>query len=220
VQNYDVVVIGGGSTGQKAALAAGPRKHKVALIDQFGTNGANNYLGKMIEEFAKAAREEGSFQSAANAAKHCRTEFLQSQPHKRALQAAGIAVITGRAEQVSPTQIQVGTEQIRAKKIIIATGQPPITFEITGASCVQSTEAIFDLTTQPDRLIFINPSPTHLTLTEACRWLGVKVNLIVTTDPNSPIKLESIQKLQRSYRLYYLADNQPTKATAKLIIAG
>lgn len=225
---YDVVVIGGGVAGRSAALAVASRKRHVALIDEYGCAGWNNWLAGAARAFGLAASAAGSYEGLV-AAKAYRQS--QAAGYRHELQSVGIAVIAGRATFTSADVIDAGGQHIKAKRFVIATGRQQTNLPVAGGEYAQQPYQLFDLTRAPKRMIMIDPGALEQTLAQSLAATGVKVTIVNQSDEPAQstertykqingAKLGSIERLQRSYRLNLVADGETISLGAELIISS
>src|SRR5260370_3007363 len=68
---------------------------------------------------------------------------------------AGIAAFHGRARFVGPSTVQVGEEVLEGRYVVIATGQRPAGFKISGAKPLSTSEQFLQLNELPKRMLVI-----------------------------------------------------------------
>ena len=92
----------------------------------------------------------------------------------------GVAVLRGTARFTDAHTLTVGTNRVRARWIVLATGSRPAIPPIEGldADTVLTNETIFGLRDKPDHLFILGGGPIGLEMAFAHRRLGVPVTLI------------------------------------------
>jgi pyruvate/2-oxoglutarate dehydrogenase complex dihydrolipoamide dehydrogenase (E3) component len=97
-----------------------------------------------------------------------------------ALRRKGMDVLMGAARFLDPHTLQVGTERIRAKKILINSGAEPRIPAITGLSDVtySTYQQIFENDRLPRHLLVVGGGPIGCEIAQAYRRLGSEVTVI------------------------------------------
>jgi pyruvate/2-oxoglutarate dehydrogenase complex dihydrolipoamide dehydrogenase (E3) component len=153
-----------GSIPSKALLAAGKAVHNFEQMTQFGLK-----AGKLAIDHSKVY-------------KHVHDVMKKIEPHDSAehMESLGIQVIHDTASFVNDRELQVGSDYIRAKRYVIATGSTPVHPDVPGIEKVPyfTNETIFDAQRLLDHLVIIGGGPIGVEMAQAHRRLGSKVTLI------------------------------------------
>ncbi len=97
---------------------------------------------------------------------------------------SGIRLFKGNARFISPHEVTVGDEVIRAEKIIISTGSLPVVPPIPGlkeTGCLTSVEAL-ELERVPERLSIIGGGPIGAEFAQIFAAFGSKVHIYEALD--------------------------------------
>lgn len=206
-QSSDIVVIGGGAGGVAVALAASA-KRRVAVIDEHGTACPSQLETVMVEAFVMAVMGGMDFPDAIAVSKDARQNYLSQLPVKRKLQDAGVAVLTGKAQLISGSKVEVGHDRLMAKSIVIATGSEPVYPTISGWSNQSGVSSLLTLKRRPERIVVIGYAREFAPLLKGFTRLGTRVTATANTEMAVPIEIRlasgvvgSIERLQRSYRI-------------------
>src|SRR5438093_9253494 len=101
----------------------------------------------------------------------------------------GIDVFRGEARFVSPSEIEVNGQNLRAKNFVIATGSRAIISKIEGIDEVPyfTNETIFDeLKEKPENMIVLGGGPIGCELAQTFRRLGVEMTIVQRGDQLLP----------------------------------
>ena len=199
---YDLCVIGAGSGGLSAAAGAAAFGQKVVLIEKERMGGDCLNTGcvpsKALIAAARAAygfSESGQFGVKAQ---DPQVDFRKVQAHVQAVIAAiaphdsverfedlGVRVIRAAARFASPGEVTAGTETIRARRFVIATGSSPAAPAIPGLDTVPylTNETIFENRTLPEKLLIIGGGPIGMEMAQAHARLGSKVTVLEAFTP-------------------------------------
>ena len=197
--DYNLLVIGGGSAGLVSAYIAAAVKAKVALIerDKMGGDCLNTGCvpSKALIKSAKAADTlrhadryglesvpvKGSFAKIMGRVKDV---IAKVEPHDspERFRSLGVDCIAGSASFVSPWELEVvhndgRTERLTAKSIVVATGGKPAVPPIPGLADMDplTSDNLWDLDTQPERLLVLGGGPIGSELAHAFQRLGSQV---------------------------------------------
>jgi dihydrolipoamide dehydrogenase len=137
-QNFDVVVLGGGSGGYAAALRASELGFSVGLIEKDKVGGTCLHRGCIptkallhAAEVADATRDSSTFGVKATfdgidmAGVTSYREGIVAKKYKGLqglIAARKITTISGEGRLTSPTTVQVGDQTIIGKNVVLATG--------------------------------------------------------------------------------------------------
>lgn len=198
MQAFDIVVIGGGTAGMTAALAARSRGKRVALVEVEPRLGGDcTFYGcvpsKALIELAKLAHDS---RGAANTGVFDRApvlDFAAVQRESARIVAeiarderderftdAGIEVLHGNARFTSQTTLEVDGTPVAAAAFVIATGSAPAVPPIEGLETVDylTNRTIFSLTKLPRRLLVLGGGAIGLELAQAFRRFGSEVVIV------------------------------------------
>jgi pyruvate/2-oxoglutarate dehydrogenase complex dihydrolipoamide dehydrogenase (E3) component len=195
---YNVVVIGAGTAGLVTAAGTAGLGGRVALVERNKMGGdCLNYgcvpskaliaSARVIDRIRHASRwglneQEPQFEFE-NVFESMRSRRAEIAPHDSVerFEALGVDVFSGEARFVSPYEVLVDSQKLRAKNFVIAAGTragiPPIE-GIRGVPFL-TNETIFDeLRKKPDSMIVLGGGPIGCELSQAMSRLGVKVTII------------------------------------------
>ncbi|MEO7068806.1 MAG: mercuric reductase [Rhodanobacter sp.] len=195
---YDLVVVGGGTTGLVAAQAAAALGKKVALVERRLLGGNCLNIGcvpskalirtsRLYAEMRDAERYGAQVPTGIHvdfAAVMQRMRDIRARVSRtcsaRDLAAAGVDVFFGLGRFVSPTALQVGDSTLNFRKALIATGARPDTPQIPGlvAAGYYTNASMFNLTTLPPRLLVIGGGPLGCEMAQAFCRLGAQTTIV------------------------------------------
>ena len=191
---YDLIVIGGGSGGLAVAETAAQLGKSVALIES-GTIGGtcvnNGCVPKKIMWYA------ANLAHAIDDARDFGIESWRGKTDWQRLVTArenyisnitgywdgyvrdsGIERIEGHGRFVDKSTLAVGDALFTAPHIVIATGSRPIVPRLPGAELGMTSDGFFELTAQPSRVAIVGGGYIGVELSGVLAALGSKVTLI------------------------------------------
>ncbi|MDQ0615373.1 pyruvate/2-oxoglutarate dehydrogenase complex dihydrolipoamide dehydrogenase (E3) component [Microbacterium sp. W4I4] len=194
--DYDLIVIGAGSTGENVADYATKRGVRVAIIEDELVGGECSYWACMPSKALlrsghalRAARRlagakeavTGSVDASALLAR--RTSFTDGwsdEGQAAWVKSAGIELIRGRGRLVGPGRIQVGDRVITAKAVALATGSVPVFPPIPGLADAApwGTREATSADSVPERIIVIGGGVAGTELAFAFSSLGSQVTML------------------------------------------
>lgn len=198
MESYDLVVIGGGSAGLKAARTAAKRGARVALAEERELGGECFWAGcvptkamvraaevwhlvRRATEFGIEAKVERADFAAAMAFKDRAVRAVGGEGDPTAgLRRQGIHYIHQRAGFRDPHTVQIGKETVRADRVVIATGTIPFVPYIEGlegVGYITNREAVA-LTSLPKSLIVLGGGPIGLEFAQIFRRFGAEVTVV------------------------------------------
>src|ERR1700674_1420033 len=199
----DICVIGAGSGGLSVAAAAAAFGVPVVLVEKGRMGGDCLNYGCVPSKalLASARRADASRRSVpfGMALQLPTVDFAKVHAHVHRVIAAiapndskerftglGVRVIEGTARFKDARTVVVGDDvEIRARRVVIATGSAPAVPPIPGLDAVAylTNETIFDLTRCPEHLIVIGGGPIGLEMAQAHRRLGADVTVVEALRP-------------------------------------
>ena len=169
--DYDLLVIGAGSGGVRAARKSAEFGAKVAVVEQAALGGTCVNLGCIpkklyvyASEYAAAWRESSGFgwQTEGvsfhwNTLRDNKTNEIArlNAIYARLLEAPGVDIIKGHGTLAGPQEVVVGGSRYRAEKILLAAGTWPAMPEIPGIELALTSNDIFDMERFPERLLIV-----------------------------------------------------------------
>ncbi|OUE18615.1 Dihydrolipoyl dehydrogenase [Clavibacter michiganensis] len=217
-QNFDVVVLGGGSGGYAAALRAVQLGKTVGLVEKGKLGGTCLHRGCIptkallhSAEVADVSRESEkygvnvTFDGVDIARVNAYREAIVASKYKGLqglIKARGITVIEGEGRLTSGTTVQVGDQTITGKSIVLATGSYSRTLpglEIGGR--VITSEQALELDYIPKKVAILGGGVIGVEFASVWRSFGVDVQIIEALPHLVPNEEESISKqFERAFR--------------------
>jgi pyruvate/2-oxoglutarate dehydrogenase complex dihydrolipoamide dehydrogenase (E3) component len=193
----DICIIGGGSGGLSVAAGAVQMGASVVLIEKnkMGGDCLNDGCipSKSLLAAAKAAQNFRISEKFGITAVEPRIHFqkvmqhvqsviesLRSHDSQERFEKLGVTVIKELGYFHDQRAVIAGKTQIKARRIVIATGSSPAIPPIPGLDKVPfyTNETIFNLKQKPDHLIVIGGGPIGCELGQAFSLLGIKVTIL------------------------------------------
>ena len=191
VFDFDLLVIGGGSGGVRAARMAAQRGARVALIEAQAMGGTCVNVGCIPKKlYSYAAHFAESFEEshgfgwvgpapvldwAALKVNRAREITRLNGIYLQLLKGAGVQVIEGWATLVDAHTVAVGTQRLTAKNLLIATGGKPSVPDIAGREHVITSNEIFDISPFPQRLLVVGGGYIACEFASIFKGLGAQV---------------------------------------------
>ena len=217
-QNFDIVILGGGSGGYAAALRAVQLGFTVGLVEKDKLGGTCLHRGCIptkallhAAEVADSSRESAkfgvrsTFEGIDVAAVTAYRESIVSSKFKGLqglIKARGITVIEGEGRLVAPNAVQVGDDRIVGKNIILATGSYSRSLpglELGGR--VITSEQALELDFVPGKVAVLGGGVIGVEFASVWKSFGADVTIIEALPHLVPNEEESISKqLERAFR--------------------
>ncbi|MCU1475828.1 MAG: lpdA [Subtercola sp.] len=217
-QNFDLVVLGGGSGGYAAALRASQLGFSVALVEKDKLGGTCLHRGCIptkallhSAEVADVSRESGkygvktTFEGIDLAGVTAYREGIVSSKYKGLeglINARKITVVRGEGTLVGPKTVQVGDDTFVGKNIILATGSYSRSLpglEIGGR--VITSEAALALDYIPKKVAILGGGVIGVEFASVWKSFGADVSIIEALPHLVPNEEESVSKqFERAYR--------------------
>ena len=217
-QNFDLVVLGGGSGGYAAALRASQLGMSVGLIEKGKLGGTCLHVGCIptkallhSAEVADVTRESAKYGVNAtldsidiSAVTKYREDIVASKYKglQGLIKARGITVIEGEGKLVSPTSVQVGGDTITGKNVILATGSYSRSLpglEIGGR--VITSEHALELNFIPKKVAVLGGGVIGVEFSSVWKSWGADVHIIEALPHLVPNEDEAISKqFERAFR--------------------
>lgn len=203
-----VVIVGGGPGGYEAALVATQLGAEVTLIEKDGIGGSavltDVVPSKALVAVAEAAIDARGASIIGVQTSEVSIEFEkvntrlkqwatnQSRHIFDSLIAAGVHIISGTGELVSPNQVKVKSDQgeqfLEAEVILLSTGARPreLTTAIPDGERILNWKQLYDLPELPEKLIVVGSGVTGAEFAGAYQALGANVVLISSREQVLP----------------------------------
>lgn len=197
MQEFDIVVIGGGPGGLAAAYGLHARGMNVAVVEKDLWGGTCPNRGCDPKKILMAAVEtQGHAEalqghgltsvpqidwSALMAAKRAYTEKIPGGTHD-GLESAKIATFHGAASFNDDGTLTVGNDQLNAANWIVATGQEPRIPAITGSEWLNTSNEFLDLDHLPADITLMGAGYVGVELAAIANAAGSRVHLIHHSD--------------------------------------
>jgi glutathione reductase (NADPH) len=195
MQRYDMVVIGGGSTGLSAAHRVARAGRRVALIDKGPFGGLCSLAGCNPKKVFVRATEV--LETVRNSAQHGvrvgevsvdwetvwrrKHSFTDPVPEstEKSLAAAGVDRIHAQANFIDAQTIAAGDERLQADAFVIATGSHPRRFEIPGSELLKISNDVLELKAPPRAMVIIGSGVVAFEFSHVFARLGTKVTVLM-----------------------------------------
>ncbi len=197
--DYDLVVIGGGSGGVRAARMASSFGARVAIIEDRYWGGTCVNVGcvpKKLYYYASSFSEE--FEDARGYGWQCgdisfdwqtlksnrRVEISRLNGiYQNILDGADVELIDGHGTILDPHTVEVdGVRRLSSEHLLIVTGARPFIPEIPGIEHVISSDEVFDMESLPGTMVIVGGGYIALEFAGIFNGLGVETHLVYRRD--------------------------------------
>lgn len=194
---FDLAILGAGASGLIAADFAVQLGAQTALLDKGPIGGDCTWTGCVpskslikvatVAHHARVASRYGVGTSVpiinmteVRAYLRATIQQIYTPTTPEALEKKGMNVFIGPARFLDPHTVEVGTQRIRARKILINTGAEPRIPTIAGLSEVpySTYKEIFENDRLPQHLLVVGGGPIGCEIAQAYRRLGSSVTII------------------------------------------
>ncbi|MFT6309718.1 MAG: glutathione reductase (NADPH) [Porticoccus sp.] len=193
--DYDLVVIGAGSGGVRAARMSAGMGAKVAIVEDRYWGGTCVNVGCVPKKlyyyashFSEYQKDATSFGWEASAPKfdwdvlkeNRRNEILRLNGiYRHILGDVNVEQIEARATVVDANTVGLSTgKKITAERILIATGGWPFIPDFPGKELVVSSNEIFDISPLPKRMVIVGAGYIAVEFAGIFNGLGVETHLV------------------------------------------
>ena len=217
-QQFDIVVLGGGSAGYATAIRATQLGMTAAVIEKDKLGGTCLHRGCVptkallhAAEVADVARDGDKYGVMSSVAgidiakvNSYRTNLVAGK-HKGLqglLKANGITVIEGEGKLVAPNTVQVGADRVIGKNVVLATGSYSRSLpglDIGGR--VITSEHALELEELPGKVIILGGGVIGVEFASVWRSFGAEVTIVEGLPHLVPNEEESVSRqLERAFK--------------------
>ncbi len=192
-RTFDLVVIGSGSAASPA-MRCREAGWEVAVIDSRPYGGTcalrgcdpKKVLVGATEAVEQVRRLEGkgvrSRQFGIDWAELMRFKgtIIESVPEGRrgSFSEAGIETFDGHARFIEPAVVQVGSEVLEARYVVIASGAKPVDLKVPGEEYLTTSDQFLDLGELPARIVFVGGGFISFEFAHIAARAGAQVSLL------------------------------------------
>ncbi|WP_203294779.1 dihydrolipoyl dehydrogenase family protein [Luteirhabdus pelagi] len=256
IESFDVFVIGTGTAGKSVAYDCAAEGMRVAIADnrEFGGTCANRgcdpkkVLVGVTEAWQRAQELKGKGISEIpeinweelQAFKNTFTEAVPAAT-ERDLKEAGIEMYHQSPQFLDENTLSVEGKTVKAKKIVIATGQKPMELPILGREYLKVSDDFLDLEELPKSIVFVGAGYIGMEFAHIAARCGAKVTVVEADDrPLAPFdhdvvshlteasealgidfhfnaKVSAVEKLQKNYRVSFEKDGKTETVDAAIV---
>ncbi len=191
---YDLIVIGAGSGGIRAARTAASFGARVMVAEYRYLGGTCVNVGCIPKKiFVYAAQFAKDFETAKNFGWQCAKPDFTWQTllanknaeinrlnavYQTLLEQSGVTIIEGRAVVMDKHHVKIDQQQISAERILIATGGAPMIPELAGKEYILSSNDMFFLKSLPKTIIIVGGGYIAVEFAGIMKGLGVETTLV------------------------------------------
>jgi len=193
-REFDVLVIGTGTSGYTLALACREAERSVAVADNRPYGGTCAMRGCQPKKYLVAAAEVVELAHQMSmigihpvagidwaALMRSKTAFTSAVPGRTEhdFQKAGIEMFHGTCQFVSPAEVMVNDDTLMsAKNVVVAAGARPAPLGFEGEHLVMTSDDFLELASMPPRVVFIGGGYISMEFAHVARAAGAEVTVL------------------------------------------
>lgn len=197
-EQFDLVVIGGGSGGIACAQRAAEHGARVALVESHRLGGTCVNVGCVPKKImwnaatlAQSIEDAGTYGFDLGLKHHDWAVLKRARDayvlrlndiYARNLAAKGVQLVRGRARLSVPDGVTIGERALQASHIVIATGGRPIVPQLSGAGVGITSDGFFELPERPARVAIVGSGYVAAELSGVFAALGSQVTIVLRAD--------------------------------------
>jgi pyruvate/2-oxoglutarate dehydrogenase complex dihydrolipoamide dehydrogenase (E3) component len=183
-EEFDVVVLGGGSAGETAAQLLAERGRRVALVENRLVGGECPYLACMPSKALLRAAADGLSWPEAIARRDETAEHRDDSQAAESLAEAGVEVVRGRGLVTQPGVVRVDARELTYADLIIATGAEAVVPEIDGIDhgAMWTSDDALSSDELPQRLLILGGGAVGCELAQVYVSFGADVTVVESAD--------------------------------------
>lgn len=230
---FDLLVVGGGSGGLATAKRAAEYGARVAVIESHRLGGTCVNVGCVPKKIMWNAA--GLAQAVADAAeygfrvenagldwgvlKRKRDEYILKLNgiYERSLVDRNITLLRGHARFIDKSTVAVDDRQVSAAQVVIATGGYPKVPDIPGAGLGITSDGYFELERRPDHVALIGSGYIAAEIAGTLHGLGSQVTIVTRADGMlrefDPLMREYLTRSMREDGIEIVEHTTPTGLT-------
>lgn len=194
MNNYDLIVIGAGSGGVRSARWAASLGAKVAICESKEFGGTCVIRGCVPKKMMSYASEFNHYKSIMESFGHqtptgyhdwskfhdARKKEISrlSEIYLGLMEKNKVDIYRGHAKFIDKNTIEVGSEKIVAKNIIISTGSKPYIPNIDGSEHFINSDHVFELREKPESIVIYGSGFIAIEMACIFNGLGTKTTLV------------------------------------------
>ncbi|WP_026451766.1 dihydrolipoyl dehydrogenase family protein [Aequorivita capsosiphonis] len=256
IKEYDVFVIGTGTAGKSVAYDCAAEGMKVAIADNREFGGTCSQRGcdpkkvlvGITEAMHLAACLEGKGIASVpkidwTALQKFKSTFTDAIPFttERDLNEAGITMYHQSPQFLDENTLSVEGKTVKAKKIVIATGQKPMELKIPGRDYLKISDDFLELPELPESIVFVGGGYIGMEFAHIAARCGAKVTIVeFGPRPLGPFdadivshltkaseelgikfifnaKVSEVEKLQKNYRVSFQKNGKTQSVDARMV---
>ncbi len=195
IKKFDLIVIGGGSGGVRAARIASLNGAKVAICEKDKMGGTCVIRGcipkKLLfysSQFQNIFSYSDSYGWSTRGIKYNFLKMIKNKNkeitrlekiYEKNIIASGATIFKGEASFINKNKIKINNDIISGDKIIIASGGTPISLKVLGSHFADDSDTIMQLSKLPKTLTIVGAGYIAIEFAFIFANLGSEVNLIV-----------------------------------------
>lgn len=256
ILEFDVFVIGTGTAGKSVAYECAAEGMKVAIADnrEFGGTCANRGCDpkKVLVGITEAMQLSENLKgkgivsvpkidwAALQKFKSTFTDAVPASTEKK-LKEAGIEMYHQSPKFLDENTLSVEGKTIKAKKIVIATGQKPMELKIPGREHLMISDDFLELEELPESIVFVGAGYIGMEFAHIAARCGAKVTVVEfgerplapfeadivshLTKASEKLRIEfifnaqvsKVEKLQKNYRVFFQKNRQTESVDARMV---
>ncbi len=256
IKEFDVFVIGTGTAGKSVAYECAAEGMKVAIADnrEFGGTCANRGCDpkKVLVGITQAMQLSENLKGKGivsvpkidwNAVQEFKSKFTDAVPAstEKKLKEAGIEMFHQSPKFLDENTLSVEGKTVKAKKIVIATGQKPMELKIPGREHLMISDDFLELSALPESIVFVGAGYIGMEFAHIAARCGAKVTVVEFGDrPLAPFeadivshltkasedlgiefifnaKVSEVEKLPKNYRVSFQKNNKTESVDARMV---